>query len=261
MTISGRKLAGLKLHEEGLVFKFPVGIDLTNLISETDVSMDILNQLPALEIRQLAASTNKVSEVMLFEFGSRGFMSRCVLSQGVSGGAMFRYPYRLRAFHVQSDGFVDPSAQQCVGIAHGNFVGAQPWPGTSAVGTIAHLRLMGKATAPYDIQLAYSPGNGGALVTKVIGQTEEGASGDIGFLMELVVDYPNRMLEGWINGKQLGVLPMTGWNGSTIPNVNSLGRTPWMSVFSASGSGAGAQNWYHAWSDIEMVVPLNKFKA
>lgn len=262
MSISGRKLSGLRPEEKGLVIPFPVGIDLTTLglIAEQALGFEINTAPPCIEFQNAGIGANQVAEVMLFNYAAvaRSFFANDLLAFSQTLSGTLRHVYRLRGHVTMHDGFTSVSATQCKGIAHGSFGGQQPWSNTPA-NVVAQLRVMGSATVPYDVQLLYAAGGGAAVVTKTIGRLNN-TSGDFGTFLELVIDYPNRKIEGWVDGKFMGDLSMVGWNGSRLPAQNSLGKTPWMSIFSATGSGVGAANWYDEWLGLEMIIPLNFLK-
>ena len=242
-----------------LIYRYPVGIDLTNYIAENAGTMLIQSKPPAIEIISDPSGANQVAEVMLYEYGTNGFINGPVLAPGASGSGILRFPYTLRAYLTSHSGFEGTSATQCYAIAHGSFgsggSGQQPWAATTT-NTISMLRVRSNLGVPYYVDIIYGPGGGAAWTATTLTERVSDTTGDWGALLELVVDYPNAQLIGKVNGVIGATVPMLGWNGTRLPNLNSLGKVPWMSIISATGSSIVGQNWYSMWTGIEMEVGI-----
>lgn len=235
-----------------LVFPFHPPQDLTDFIVMQDAGWTIETKQPALWMVQDPGGPNSVGEVMLYEYGTRGFPGNA-LAIGTTGSNALRHKYRFRTYWSHYDNVDGPNTTMRLGIRHGSYpAGTQPYPATLA-NTLAEIRVRLNDSLPYGVELAYCPG-GGAGLTLLTLSTTIAPPPEASAYLELVVDYPNQLIEGWVNGVKGGSLPMTGWNGSRLPSTNVLGKTPWMSLYCASGNDAAAQIWYSAFSGSEMEI-------
>ena len=104
--------------------------------------------------------------------------------------------------------------------------------------------------------MVYGPGGGAAYTVQNLSVID---SGGFGHLLELRIYYPNLVVEGWIDGIKRGSIPMTGWNGSSLPKLDASGNRPMMNIFGAGGSQAvllSALLGINYFNAIELEVPL-----
>lgn len=233
-------------------FIAPEGFDLTpNTAFIDSPEFETHSKGPSIEMLNLGESINKVCELMLFAEASRGAFQNSEMALGSASQEFLKHVYKLRGNFQHADGFEAADATTQVAIVHGSFGQGQPFQST-LTNTLSMLRIRPGFT-PWKVELVYCPGGGAALQVTEIGTI---TPDDGGWHLELVVNYPNAVLQGFLNGKLIGEAPMTGWNGTRLPNLNALGKRALMSLLVATGAGPDAITWYNWWTGLEMEIPL-----
>lgn len=279
---AGTREAEMVVREDQLVagrllLPFPVAMmDASTMesfgqIFRTAEGHELFPAPPTVTFLQSESGANKIAEICFFTRGLRGIISQDALAPGTNPIKEFAYQYRMRLNWVHADTFAGANPTMFLGIAHGS-LGSQPWALTST-GVIAQLRLNVTSTSPpWNVQLVYGPGGGVAYTVQNIYSYNPASGTEPGLLLELVIDYPNLLIEGWVDGVKRGEMAMSGWNNTRFPQVGDFeggnlgppgyaGAVPWFSAFLASGSNAGAQMWYNGWNGIEMEIPYRSLTA